>query len=123
MISFGRRGFLAAFLSATGLWFAAPWTRPIQNPQRVLAILLRDPNRARVVGLRYLETLPPSAANPQRLLRAVVGERHGINADDLKSVVQSRIRRDFTDGAMIRVDGWLLSETETRLYALAALTV
>ena len=35
--------------------------------------------------------------------------------------LSSRVRDDFGAGRVLLVDGWVLSETEARIYALAAL--
>jgi hypothetical protein len=35
--------------------------------------------------------------------------------------VLQRVRQDFVDGAIVNVDGWILSATEARLYGLVAL--
>ena len=37
----------------------------------------------------------------------------------LKKAVRYRIRRDFEESKIIEVDGWFLSLTETRIYAIA----
>ena len=34
---------------------------------------------------------------------------------------KSSLRKDFAEGAVVIVAGWVLSETEAQLYALAAL--
>ena len=37
----------------------------------------------------------------------------------LKKAIRHRIRRDFEESKIIEVDGWFLSLTETRIYAIA----
>jgi len=39
----------------------------------------------------------------------------------LAQAIKERSRTDFRDGRVVTVDGWILSLTETRVYALAAL--
>jgi hypothetical protein len=39
----------------------------------------------------------------------------------LAQAIGQRSRDDFRDGRIVIVDGWMLSLTETRLYALATL--
>jgi hypothetical protein len=39
----------------------------------------------------------------------------------LRQRISNRVRNDFAEGAVINVEGWVLSVTEAHLYALAAL--
>jgi len=41
-------------------------------------------------------------------------------SDDLRAIFDARIRADFAQGRTRRIDGWVLSETEVRLYAVLA---
>jgi hypothetical protein len=50
------------------------------------------------------------------------GRLHVANAPlgELRKAMEMRIRADFMHGRTRRIDGWMLSETETRLYAIIA---
>jgi hypothetical protein len=82
---------------------------------------------ARAVGRAYLR-VAPGEADPQILMGAITGTTpdlhrvldHGDDAD-LGAALRNRIRRDFADGRTVSVEGWLLSQTEARLCALAEL--
>ena len=39
---------------------------------------------------------------------------------ELRVAMESKIRADYTHGRTRRIDGWVLSETETRLFAIIA---
>lgn len=54
-----------------------------------------------------VEALVPEVACPSRAVR--------------RAALAARIRRDFAQGRTVWVDGWLLADTEARLYALTAL--
>ena len=40
--------------------------------------------------------------------------------DELRVAIATKIRADYVHGRTRRVDGWVLSETETRLFAIIA---
>jgi hypothetical protein len=48
--------------------------------------------------------------------------RHLVSAplDELRVAIEKRIRADYVYGRTRRIDGWVLSETETRLFAIVA---
>jgi hypothetical protein len=48
-------------------------------------------------------------------------ETNYYSISQLKSAVQKRIRKDFEERKIVVIDGWLLSLTETQLYAIAFL--
>jgi hypothetical protein len=41
--------------------------------------------------------------------------------ETMRRRIANRVRRDFAEGAIVDVDGWLLSVTEARVYALISL--
>jgi len=47
----------------------------------------------------------------------------GLTQPDTVNGWQAIVRADFASGMMVSVDGWLISDTEARLCALAALDV
>ncbi|MBW2421258.1 MAG: hypothetical protein JRH19_22135 [Deltaproteobacteria bacterium] len=86
------------------------------------------PDSTRAVGWAYLRR-HPEEADEQRLIEALVGEdselRAALQAQHPKRV-RSRLRRrhrdDFGAQRTVVLEGWVLSRTETRLAALAALS-
>jgi hypothetical protein len=70
-----------------------------------------DRCRARDVAT-LIQALCPRAEERHRLAVASV--------DELRAMLDAKIRADFTEGRTRRIDGWVLSETETRLFAILA---
>jgi hypothetical protein len=73
----------------------------------VLASLPAPASRATLLAA-ILDVLAPGGALP-------------VGTDAIRARISERIRADFAAGRTRTVDGWLLSVTETHLYALAAL--
>ncbi len=40
--------------------------------------------------------------------------------DQVRALLDEKIRKDFRAGRVRRIDGWVLSETEIRLFSIAA---
>jgi hypothetical protein len=109
-----------------------PWRAVVElvgpgAPEQRLPGLLADGDSARAVGREYLRTTP-AAADPRALVAAVADGLPGGAAalrrsDDakLRALLAARVRRDFEEQAIVDVRGWVLSCTEARLCALAAL--
>jgi hypothetical protein len=81
---------------------------------------------SRTIGEACLKALPAVEASKRYLSRAVFGDTQDgggdcLSARALAQAIRERSRDDFRDGRIVIVDGWMLSLTETRLYALAAL--
>ena len=124
-----RRHCLAGLLAAVGaaldgpfLRFVAPGSPAIPAP--ALVAVLHDPPRARAIGHAYLRSLPAAQRKAGHLVRAIyadLAQDPGFPAPNLSRLINDRVRRDFSAGAVVAVDGWVLSSTEARLYALAAL--
>lgn len=85
---------------------------------RRLLTLLRSPAAARRIGRAYLEKAGDEA-DPAKLVALIMGEGGTVEGDLLRHVAE-RQRADFAAGRTIKLDGWVLSRTEARLYALAA---
>ncbi|WP_158044312.1 hypothetical protein [Skermanella pratensis] len=118
-----RREILAT-AAAAGLLCASPGSaRAVAAPPeaRRLLALLRSPAAARRIGLAYLET-SVDEADPAKLVALIVGDGvdRGTADGDLLRHVAERQRADFAAGRTVKLDGWVLSRTEARLYALAA---
>ena len=81
------------------------------------------PDRASAaeVGRAYLQR-HPAESDVDTLVSSIVGDPP-VSADDLVTDVLARHREDFARGRTVTVRGWVLSGTEARLCALAALAV
>jgi hypothetical protein len=102
--------------------------RPSLGPQadaarRLVRSVLGDPRAASRFGLACLEALPERPASAAALTGTILGADGMTGREPAAAAdrVRSRIRADFAQGAIMSVEGWLLSATEARLYALAAL--
>jgi len=95
--------------------------------ERALRGLLADREAAREVGLEVL-ALEPEAKTPELLvdrvargraaeLRELAGKGAGALADRLRD----QHRADLSEDRVVVVRGWVLSQTEASLFALAAL--
>ena len=95
--------------------------------QHALVSLFEDPRSACAIGVACLKSLPPAGNSPDGLASAI-SSTAGCNSETLTSRhatrrrIRDRVRSDFAEGAVLNVDGWILSVTEARLYALAALS-
>lgn len=115
-------------LGAAGMTLAlAPHVAPSGNGVPLagwLKTMLADLDSARQVGRAYL-TAAPAEADRDRLLAQLFPQLEpGAAADGStawRESFSSRCRQDFADGQTVQVDGWVLSLTEVRLCALAAL--
>jgi hypothetical protein len=129
-----RRGCLAGMLAALGLpWaglFMRSWTRNAHNELALthssLLALLDHPRYADAIGLAYLSTLSAEQRSAEHLIRAIFADAP-LTAETPRAwtivahLVNERMRLDFSEGTVVTVGGWILSHTEARLYALAAL--
>jgi hypothetical protein len=132
--SMDRRQLLTAFGLWGVFWAACPtpalaWRQSAARPDRAERLLtaLGRPESAAVVGRRYL------AAHPQEADRASLAAQldadlrcqdcDPLQADRpaLRAGLSRQIRIDFARSRVVRVEGWVLSVTEARLCALAAL--
>lgn len=131
-----RRGFLRTLLLAGSLVFMrraeAFDTIADPHPDHLLSTKLVDlfhnKNSARAIGLEYLRIAPALERHPRELTRLICShwqerEKQIDHADigRLKQILMDQQREDFANGRIVNVQGWILSETEARLCALAAL--
>ena len=91
-----------------------------------LAALPRHGASAAAIGRAYLRLTPEEAATP--LLAALVAANTASPArllaardGELRRILAAAQREDFRAGRTVSVRGWMLSRTEARLCALAAL--
>ena len=92
-----------------------------------LARFYPDRKSARVIGLEYLRAVP-SEENVSLLVDLIClsNTRQGIaltqaDKETLGELLRFQQCQDFEQGRVINIRGWMLSETECRLCALAAL--
>ena len=103
--------------------------RPGSGPRaaRLLAALDR-PASAAAVGRAYLAAIrprPTGAGSPpgsKQALRCQACDPAQDRIALLRAALARQIRADFAAARVVRVDGWVLSETEARLCGLAALS-
>jgi hypothetical protein len=94
---------------------------PLLNRQ--LRTIFGDPRDAERIGEAYLAQRPQEA-DPDFLVRtvyAVAGRLSRLNGCEWRDRVSAAVRRDFAQGATVSLQGWILSTTEARLCALAAI--
>jgi len=134
-VTITRRIFLRIVvgLSALGL------TRPVRAFAKLGGSSAPDPlvlklaqffvhkDSAAIVGREYLRSVPEEA--DARLLvdlicsgqAAARANLVGANLKELREWLRHQQRQDFEHGRIVKVRGWILSETEVRLCALVAL--
>jgi hypothetical protein len=130
----GRRRFLLVALGAglpLGLAPFRPWHLVVafdrREPAARLARLLRGRDSARAIGREYLRSLPRAASASVLVNAIALGLPGGhstlgaVGDAELRALLAERSRADFGEDRTVRLRGWLLSETEARLCALAAL--
>jgi len=89
--------------------------------------LFSEPVSAASIGARYLANRRDDVDAARLLHEFVDGDESilarldGMPQTQLRTFVRERIREDFLAGRTESVDGWVLSASELRLYALAAL--
>ena len=97
---------------------------PAQRRDQLVSVLAH-PRAAERLGTLYLEIFPEERSLDQ-LVDAIDASlagngRSAPSATGLVARLRARIRRDFEEDRVRIIDGWLLSVTELRLAALAAL--
>lgn len=87
-----------------------------------LSALFKDPERVAALGRRYLAHYPEDA-DADRLAVALFGDttRSQADAATMRADLARQRERDFRDGEVVVVDGWLLARSEARVCALSAL--
>ena len=129
-----RREFLALAAAAGAALLAAEWAgAPLpwaRRQDRLIPRLLgvfQHAESARVVGAEYLRANPGEADAFQladTIAAAVPGDAPTVlraSAAELRALLDHTTRADFAADRVVMLQGWILSATEARLYALAAL--
>ena len=94
----------------------------------ILMRVFEFPRNAYAIGNACLRTLPPKGNSAEQLANAIlvaaeIDSQAAKTTQAIRDRISNRVRKDFAEDAVISVDGWVLSLTEARLYALAALSV
>jgi hypothetical protein len=92
-----------------------------------LANFFHNKESARAIGLEYLRIVP-AEANVRRLTHLIgsswyqpYDETAHADIGKIKKILLRQQREDFEKGRIVELQGWILSQTEARLCALAAL--
>lgn len=125
-----RRGVIVAGAAASILGWLNPFSRQAvaSTAEAAVLALLRHRRSAAAIGEAALAAWPELA--DRGALLAGIGSDLNMSFSDLTRagvgeihrLFSERIRMDFTTGRTLKIDGWLLSLAEVRLYALAALS-
>ena len=131
----GRRAFLRGLLSLSAVIFLLParalaaLQRPQSKESQASSLLrfFRNQQSARVIGREVLRCVP-AEADLERLVDLISSSRPErrarlakATASELRVLLRRQQLDDFECGRTVRVRGWVLSQTEARLCALAAL--
>src|SRR5712671_5009683 len=117
----------AAWLSGRTSLAASPeYLTPNLSACDNLVTLCSDLRCAGPIGKACLRALPETEMSLERLAPLILIEVSSNNRDlssviGLRQAVREQTRYDFRDEKILNVDGWILSLTESRVYAMAAL--
>jgi hypothetical protein len=115
---------LGAFISPAFAWRGSSDACSRATLAALLATFAPDTGSAKVVGREYLRQYPAEAHAAVLLERIFLGDAHRraefvqANPEARRALVGQLIREDFAQGRIVHVRGWMLSHTETRLYAM-----
>jgi hypothetical protein len=124
-----RRRFLALAVVLAPWLYAARAVAAAATPRGAapadrLARLFHHPESAIVVGRAYLRSAP-TEADIDGLVTALAAtldrDVSSLAEHDLRAQIERRVLEDFTTGATLHLDGWILSRTEARLCGLVTL--
>jgi|GEM_PF-6839733 len=96
--------------------------------QQKLRHLFQHPRSAQAIGSEYLRSRPELIDAPTLINHLCQGCDQGVTSltamhdRELRNWLDQRQKQDFAQGKTVRVQGWVLSQTEVELYALLALT-
>jgi len=89
-----------------------------------LTDFLTDAPSARLIGKAYLQ-LEPDERSEERLIDLVFPALRSAQEPPLRDEILAQflasVRSDFEETRVVRIGGWLLSRTESRLCGLVAL--
>jgi hypothetical protein len=121
-----RRGLIATAIGGGASFLFARGPTDSMFSAGAFAVLCSELNYPEIIGKACLDALPAIEKSKASLARLILGEMRAagpdcLSANALARSIRDRSRDDFRDGRIVTVDGWMLSLTETRVYALAAL--
>jgi hypothetical protein len=125
-----RRSLLGTAIKGAGAWlsshlfFLTAQANYSMAAHTELITLCSDLRCSWRIGEACRLALSPSQTWPSSLVQAILAdiESPGHPApNELAHALMKRSRADFRERRVVSVDGWILSLTETRLYALAGL--
>lgn len=113
---------LATGVGAGALGLAACTRVDTAKLSAELVALVSDRAATEAIGQAYLEQAKDSTRDMlARRLAGELGWRSDMTSEDLADRLIARIQRDFAEGRTVKVNSWVLSQTEARWAALAAL--
>jgi hypothetical protein len=113
-------GIIAA--AAAGPSAILPLIERLTSPDTagLLRGLITHRDSAAQLGRSYLDA-HPNEARSAALVRQLAGPIALTSAERAAREVAARVRADYARGRTVVIEGWVLSRTEARLYALVAL--
>src|SRR5262249_9059282 len=127
--------FVIALLAGAIAWparGAVPFLLPKQpdpqvSLQRLLVSIFRRRRSACAIGWGCFKSLSKEEKKGREIWKKILAdafcETEIIKSKEaLRRPIANQVRRDFAKGAIVDVNGWLLSVTEARVYALIALS-
>lgn len=130
MIVPSRRSLLAAAIKGVSAWLGihisplAAQSNYSTSGHTAVITLCSDLRCPRSIGEACRHALATSERHPSSLIRAIlldIESPERLTLSELAHALVERSRIDFGERKIVSVDGWILSVTETRLYALAGL--
>ncbi len=123
-LKFSRRDFILSLLSVltASVTLQGCGEPRIDNGQILhrLSQTIGDQAAAGRFGQAYLKE-HPSEADIGLLLECIGGDIDRYTPELMADHLDHQIRNEYRRGESVRVDGWVLSRTEARLYAIMAL--
>ncbi|HET9223950.1 MAG TPA: hypothetical protein VFO07_15670 [Roseiflexaceae bacterium] len=124
LLALGLAGSVAAGSKLSGA--AEGWLRHGNLSAKLTALFIHQES-AQAIGRAYLQRFSQEAdvrTLEDRIAQGIAGGRTLLVATgkpEISKLLTDRIRQDFATDQIVKVQGWILSITEARLCALAAL--
>ncbi len=127
-----RRDVLTAAIGGAAAWvglrggFGAAGSAAARSGHDALAAFCARLGCPEALGTACLQALPAEETAAQHLPRVILAQMrstggYGGSTAALRDWLRAQSRHDFAHGQIVYVDGWMLSRTETRVYALSTL--
>jgi hypothetical protein len=124
LLALGLAGSVAAGSKLSGA--AEGWLRQGNLRAKLTALFIHQES-AQAIGRAYLQRYPQEAdvrTLEDQIAQGIAGGHTLLVATgkpEISKLLTDRIRQDFATDRVVKVQGWILSVTEARLCALAAL--